>query len=212
MWPGVLHNWLNVVSVRSGPGNDRARLVPSTQKEELAPRAAGGPVCKCSPVRGSNYLPVGLPVSQSVSQSVRACVRACLLVRLLDKTTTTRKSRASRLVGEVRDFSAVKRLSNGTSDMMTGAEGTAKGAEMSERVMVIERSGRRLLVPTGLRLSCDTTATVPTHNLLLYVFCCSLRPGAGGLVSAAGAQGENKRVNQGRRARDQQARPRAEQR
>lgn len=59
--------------------------------------------------------------------------------------------------------------------MMTEAEGAARGAEMSERVVVIERDGRRPVVPTGLRLSCDTAATVPTHNLLLQVFCCGLR-------------------------------------
>lgn len=79
--------------------------------------------------------------------------------------------------------------------MMTEAEGTARGAEMSERMVVIERDGRRPVVPTGLRLSCDTAATVPTHKLLLYVFRCSLRSAVCGLVSAAGEQGESGRVN-----------------
>lgn len=57
--------------------------------------------------------------------------------------------------------------------------------------MVIERNGRCPVVATGLRLSCDTTATVPTHSLPLYLFCCSLQSAVCGLRSAAGGQGES---------------------
>lgn len=91
MQPGVQNKWLSVVFVRSGPGNDRTRLVPSTGKEQLAPRVARGPVCKCLSVRGSNCLPGSLPVGQSVR------------VGLLGNTATSRQSRADRSVGEVRD-------------------------------------------------------------------------------------------------------------
>ena len=105
---------------------------------------------------------VKLSASQSASQSVRPSVRPSVRVRLLGETATSRQSRADRSVGEVRDFRAVKRLSNGASDMMTEAEGAARGAEMSERVVVMERDGR-------LRLSCDTAATVPTRSQLAAV-------------------------------------------
>lgn len=81
--------------------------------------------------------------------------------------------------------------------------------------MVIERNGRRPVVATGLRLSCDTTATVPTHSLPLYLFCCSLRSAVRvcGLRSAAGGQASRERADRrapAQDARDRQARPGAE--
>lgn len=60
---------------------------------------------------------------------------------------------------------------------------------MSERGWwFIESDGRRPLVATGLRLNCDTAATVPTHSLPLCFFSCSLQ-------SAAGGQGESGRAS-----------------
>lgn len=61
--------------------------------------------------------------------------------------------------------------------------------------MVIEKDGRRPVVATGLRLNCDTAATVPTHSLPLYLFCCSLQSAVCGLRSAAGGQGESGRAS-----------------
>lgn len=176
----VQTEWFNVVFVRSGPGPDRTRLVPS-RREELAQRAARWPVCQS----------VKVSVSQAGSLSVSLSVR----VGLLGKTATSRQSAADRSVGEVRESRAVKRVSNGASDMMTEAEGVERGAAVGGRVVVIEGDGRRPVVATGLRLSCDTAATVPTHSLRLYLFCCSLQTAVCGLRSAAGGQGERGRAS-----------------
>lgn len=169
----VQSKWLKVVFVRSGPGPDRTRLVPST---------------------GRSWSLAGLPVfvSRSNCQSVNrfVCLSVCLsgwlagcvsvsvspsFVGLLGKTATSCQSAVLMSVGELRDSRAVKKVSNGTSDMMTEDEGVQRGDAVSGQVVVIERDGRRPVVATGLRLSCDTTATVPAHSLRLYFFCCSLR-------------------------------------
>lgn len=95
--------------MRSGPGPDRTRLVPSTGRK--------------SSYRESSWL-AGLAVfGQSVKLSVCQSVR----VGLLGKTATSRQSAAGRSVGEVRESRAVKRVSNGVSDMMTEAEGVERG-------------------------------------------------------------------------------------
>lgn len=78
---------------------------------------------------------------------------------------------------------------------MTEAEGVEKGGAVSGRMVVIEMDSRRPVVATGLRLSCDTTATVPAHSLPLYLVCCSLQSAVCGLRSAAGEQGEGGRAS-----------------
>lgn len=52
-------------------------------------------------------------------------------VGMLGKTATSRQSAADGSVGEVRESRAVKRVSNGASDMMTEAEG--EGVERGRR-------------------------------------------------------------------------------
>lgn len=82
---------------------------------------------------------------------------------------------------------------------------------VGERAVVIERDGRRPVVATGLRLSCDTAATVPAHSLPLYLFCCS--PAVCGLRSAVCSRRAGRSVDgraPGQDARDRQGRPGAE--
>lgn len=98
---------------------------------------------------------------------------------------------------------------------MTEAEGVEKGGAVSGRMVVIEMDSRRPVVATGLRLSCDTTATVPAHSLPLYLVCCSLQSAVCGLRSAfCVLQQASRERADGRapaqHARDRQARPGAE--
>lgn len=94
--------------------------------------------------------------------------------------------------------------------MMTEAEGVERGAAAGERAVVIEGDGRRPLDATGLRLSCDTAATVPAHSLPLCFSRCSLQSAACGLQQASRERADRRAPAQ--RARDRQARPGAEQR
>lgn len=92
--------------------------------------------------------------------------------------------------------------------MMTEAEGVEKGGAVSGRMRVIEGDSRRPVVATGLRLSCDTTATVPAHSLPLYFFCCSLQCAVWVLQRAGRETADGRAPAQD--AGDRQARPGAE--
>ena len=135
----------------------------------------------------------GLPVFVSRSN----CLSAKLSVSVSDCSARRRpvvsQRPIGRSVGERRNSRAVKRLRNGASDMMTEAEGVERDGAVGERVVVIGRDGRRPLDATGLRLSCDTAATVPAQSLPLCFFCCSLQSCV--LRSAAGKQGESGRAS-----------------
>lgn len=94
--------------------------------------------------------------------------------------------------------------------MMTEAEGVERGGAVGGQVVVIERDGRRPVVATGLRLSCDTAATVPAHRLRLYLLCCSLQSAVCGVVCSRRAGREQTGEPPAQQARDRQARPGAE--
>lgn len=72
---------------------------------------------------------------------------------------------------------------------------------MGGRVVVIEGDGRRPVVAAGLRLSCDTAATVPTHSLRLYLFCCSLQSAVCGLQQAGRESADGRAPGPDRRRR-----------